>query len=410
MNKKIIGLCIMTLLICPAVISVSACTGFTASDGEDVLVGCNFDWSRDFNVFINFLPAKEGKYGRVVFDIWWPWFGDPDVMLPIQGMNDQGLFYDTYYTPYHESIKSKDKPIFSSNDPDYIKYGWMGILPYCLAECATISEILEVFDQYNHELMTEGQCFFVDRNGDSVIIEGDDIIYREGNFQVVTNFLQSNPNLGELMGAFERYYTAVSMLENMTDLNVDYFKSICNATHLSTSVFSNIYDLKREKIYVHYFYDYDDTVILDLNEELNKGENSIYLGSLFNPEGNQGPSKPETPAGNVSGSPGEIYSYTVRKVKDPDGDLLSYKWDWGDGNYSYWNPAPTMGTYMSSEYNWSKEGTYEIRVKAMDMYGNEGEWSDPLVVSMPKEKSNLEFNTWLFRLIKRFPILKLVIS
>jgi len=44
-----------------------------------------------------------------------------------------------------------------------------------------------------------------------------------------------------------RYDTAVSMLENMTALSVDYFKDICNATHNDgyyPSVTSNIYDFK----------------------------------------------------------------------------------------------------------------------------------------------------------------------
>jgi hypothetical protein len=322
-------------------------------------------------------------------------------------MNEHGLFFDTYQTPARPAVY-KGMPFFKSDDPDYYDYA---LWSYCLAKCSTISEVLGIYDQYDQwwqNDVSSGQLFFVDKNGDSLIIEDcDTIIYKEGDFQVVTNYLQSQPRKGGY--PCWRYDTAVSMLENMTGLSVDYFKSICNATHVRTSVFSNVYDLKLEKLYVHYYYDYENIVEFDLNEELAKGKNSIYLGSLFEPEGNQGPSKPEAPTGNESGSPGEEYEFTLRKVKDPDGDLVSYKWDWGDGTYSFWIPAPPTGIYLSANHNWSEEGTYELRVKAMDMYGNEGEWSDPLVVSMPKEKSNLELNTWLIRLIKRFPILKLVI-
>jgi hypothetical protein len=35
-------------------------------------------------------------------------------------------------------------------------------------------------------------------------------------------------------------------------------------------------------------------------------------------------------------------------------------------------------------HNWTERGEYEIRVKAKDTWGNESEWSDPLVVTMPK--------------------------
>jgi hypothetical protein len=67
-----------------------------------------------------------------------------------------------------------------------------------------------------------------------------------------------------------------------------------------------------------------------------------------------------------------------------------------------------MGT-IKSPHNWTERGIYNIKVKARDMYGAESEWSEPLVVSMPKNKSIDIFNPWLFRLIQRFPILKLLI-
>ena len=48
-------------------------------------------------------------------------------------------------------------------------------------------------------------------------------------------------------------------------------------------------------------------------------------------------------------------------------------------------------------------------MKARDIYGAESEWSDPLVVSIPKKKSLNEFNPWLLRLIQRFPFLDLLL-
>ena len=44
------------------------------------------------------------------------------------------------------------------------------------------------------------------------------------------------------------------------------------------------------------------------------------------------------------------------------------------------------------------------------MYGAEGEWSDPLIVSMPKKREIIDFNAWIFRLIQRFPILEVLLS
>ena len=125
---KVIGLLITLCIV--TVGTVSACTGFTSSTDETVLVGNNFDWSLDFNVYLNFFPAEEGKHGRVIFDMWWPWPGefgtiDPnEYTLPLQGMNDQGLFFDTYYTPTYCATPN-DKPIFSDDDPDYYLRKWI---------------------------------------------------------------------------------------------------------------------------------------------------------------------------------------------------------------------------------------------------------------------------------------------
>ena len=46
-------------------------------------------------------------------------------------------------------------------------------------------------------------------------------------------------------------------------------------------------------MYLYYCYDYEKCVVIDLNEELSQGEHSYYLGSLFAPDGNQPPEKPE---------------------------------------------------------------------------------------------------------------------
>jgi hypothetical protein len=84
-------------------------------------------------------------------------------------------------------------------------------------------------------------------------------------------------------------------------------------------------------------------------------------------------------------------------------------WDWGDGTFSHWIQASPYGSHLSVDHIWVEEGTYEVRVKARDVYGSESDWSDPLVVSMPKNKSINDFNPWLIRLIQRFPILEFLL-
>ena len=108
MKKKLVSILVMTLLIgtvVSVVNSASACTGFTASEGEKVLVGANLDWSQNFDMYMHFFPAEEGKYGRVIIDFKFPmdmepYPNDPDWIVPKEGMNDQGLFYSVFLAPH----------------------------------------------------------------------------------------------------------------------------------------------------------------------------------------------------------------------------------------------------------------------------------------------------------------------
>jgi hypothetical protein len=123
----------------------------------------------------------------------------------------------------------------------------------------------------------------------------------------------------------------------------------------------------------------------------------------FAPFNNQRPNKPSI-NGPSKGKPDEEYSFTV-SASDADGDtIVSYMWDWGDGNYSDWLETSEVN------YTWSTEDSFEIRVKAMDEHGGESDWSDPLEFSTPKTKEFILFVQLLERLIERFPMLERIIK
>ena len=100
---------------------------------------------------------------------------------------------------------------------------------------------------------------------------------------------------------------------------------------------------------------------------------------------NMPPDKPEMPTGPSTGKPGTEYTYST-STADPNGHPVYYLWDWGDGNTSGWLGPYDSATHINMSYTWESKGDYEIRVKAKDIYGLESDWSDPLPVSMPKDK------------------------
>jgi antitoxin component YwqK of YwqJK toxin-antitoxin module len=260
MKKISVMIVIASLLLITGNCILMACTTFNATQMGITLVGNNEDGT-DPITYVWFLPAEKSKYGRVYFGLSNKW--------PQGGMNDQGLFYDGTACPLLEVKKSKDKPIYNGNLSEKI-----------LEECSTVDEALELLGKYNLNYFRNGEMMIVDKFGNSVIVEGDTIIRKQGHYQVVTNFYQSKPSLGGY--PCSRYDIAGLLLKKMERISVDYFRNVLDAVHTKGyTQYSNICDLSKGIIYLFRDSNYQECVKLDLHEELKKGKNFYALSSLF---------------------------------------------------------------------------------------------------------------------------------
>ena len=123
------------------------------------------------------------------------------------------------------------------------------------------------------------------------------------------------------------------------------------------------------------------------------------------------PLKPETPVGPTSGAIGHSYEYLTKAV-DPNDDQIMYIWDWnGDMIPDEWTGFYDSNTIITTSHIWTKQDNYIIRVKARDTDGLESVWSDPLSITMPRNK--LIHNPILKFLQNHpylFPILQLILQ
>jgi hypothetical protein len=96
---------------------------------------------------------------------------------------------------------------------------------------------------------------------------------------------------------------------------------------------------------------------------------------------NQPPEIPAAPDGPSFGKKGVEYPFSA-VTTDPDGDTISYLFDWGDGENSGWvGPLPS-GTTVTATYAWSEVGTYFVKVRAKDENGAETDWSSTHQISI----------------------------
>jgi hypothetical protein len=152
-----------------------------------------------------------------------------------------------------------------------------------------------MFSKYNLDWMEKAQIFVVDKSGASAIIEGDDVILKNGSYQVVTNFRLSKipenqrPCSWATYGC-SRYKKTEKMLLEFDRPTVAQFRDILKATHrsshniISTTQYSNIYDLSNGVVYLYYLHDFENEIVFNLSQELKKGRHYIDIPSLFNKE------------------------------------------------------------------------------------------------------------------------------
>ena len=157
---------------------------------------------------------------------------------------------------------------------------------------------------------------------------------------------------------------------------------------------------------------------IDTNTPIQPGQ-SVYFGLFVNPEVSipaeikghwniftYAPDKPSID-GPSSGKVGVEYTYTS-VTTDPDGNKVLYWFDWGDGSNSGWLGPYNSGEIASAFHTWTEKDDYEIKVKAKDIYDAEGPWSDPLPITMPKNKPylNTPFLNFLANHPHMFPLLR----
>ncbi len=123
------------------------------------------------------------------------------------------------------------------------------------------------------------------------------------------------------------------------------------------------------------------------------------------------PSKPARPSGSSRGKSGEEYTYTSVTI-DPQDNQIFYMFDWGDGTDSGWLGPYNSGDGCSASHIWDRIGIYKVKVKAKDTNENESPWSDPAIVSMPKNKT-IAINPLILQFLENhshlFPILRQIL-
>ena len=272
MNIRISYMSIFLFFICSRGYS---CSIFYAKNDSVILAGNNEDFTNT-NTRIKINPPTDNTYGSIIFSF--------DNLFPQGGINDQGLFFDWAALNFLEF------------DPDFRAKGtrkYNGrIIQHMIESCATVEEVIQLYKTYNNPDFGHAHIIVGDKSGNCVVIERAEedslcFIRIQGNYQIETNFLNaylSDPKISRWFYC-ERYrYIETRLKENpplTVDLYAEILKQVGNNGKYAPTVYSYIYDFKAEKVYVYNYYNFEETLVLNLRDEMNKGSNVLVIPDLF---------------------------------------------------------------------------------------------------------------------------------
>lgn len=89
---------------------------------------------------------------------------------------------------------------------------------------------------------------------------------------------------------------------------------------------------------------------------------------------NHAPDTPAVPSGPASCAVGVSYAFSS-SAADPDGDSVSIRFDWGDGDTSEWSSCAASGDSMTMSHSWSSPGAFSVNAQARDKDSVVTAWS-----------------------------------
>lgn len=158
-----------------------------------------------------------------------------------------------------------------------------------LATCATCEDVRALFEKSNCPALERARFPVADRTGASMVVEygrGRVQYVKSGAwYQIATNFVMSGVKDGDI--TCWRYRAADRIMSGAKALGVPLIREALEKTRQgggARTVYSNICDLKKGLVHVYNLGDFGNAVVLDLGEELKKGQRRLALPSLFGPK------------------------------------------------------------------------------------------------------------------------------
>ena len=93
------------------------------------------------------------------------------------------------------------------------------------------------------------------------------------------------------------------------------------------------------------------------------------------------PPEVAVPSGPAAGRSDTVYTFTT-SATDPEGELVSCRLFWGDGDSTDWSDFAAGGTEVAFQHTWTRGDTFEVTAQARDETGVRSSRSDPAAIDI----------------------------
>jgi hypothetical protein len=253
-----------------------ACSGYKITIGNKTILGCNEDaWRVTPHIWFE-RAIRDGQYGAAFTG---SRYDGENGYAPQSGMNDVGLAFERLASYHPKSEVISDREVIT-NPTMYLKD--------ILHTCKTVEEVQAYISRYDYSYFIEDVFLYVDKSGSYLVVEPYTLTLGEEPEYVISNFCPSitSPDKGNRL---ERYRNGVQYLDSKIDTTLEFCTALSDTMHVCRrkigdgTLLTSIWDLNAGVVNLYFYHDYSQSVRFNLKEELEKGDRSIAVQTLFPP-------------------------------------------------------------------------------------------------------------------------------
>ncbi len=241
-----------------------ACSMYKITKDGKTIVGNNEDWISPNSKF--WFERGEKDQHDVVY------MGQLNEFA--QGaMNSEGLVFDGFANDY----------LAINNNEGKLSIPIEEAVRNIMQTMSSVSEVRDYLSNIDLGFLTTGMIVFVDKTGDYLIVEGEELILGSEAEQCFSNFYYSQIESTDEVELTNFRNGMKYLSESDGSASIDYTSQVMESMMSPTgqTQYTTIYDLQKLTVRVYLFHDYTNYIEFTLDEKIQEGNHQVMIADLF---------------------------------------------------------------------------------------------------------------------------------